>query len=102
MDNNTCNMNVMEDIKMEGVDITLMSAEMLISGGVRVMDGHCWGPSPMLIQDRANSPWAHSFWRVHLDRVTDGNHNYHAILRLEDSTKRQGYLIFCTEYVMEN
>lgn len=95
-------MNVLEDIKMEGVDITLMSAEMLISGGVRVMDGHCWGPSPMLIQDRANSPWAHSFWRVHLDRVTDSNHNYHAILRLEDSTKRQGYLIFCTEYVMEN
>lgn len=35
---------------------TLMSAEMLISGGVRVMDGHCGGPSPMLIQERATSP----------------------------------------------
>lgn len=50
---------------------TLMSAEMLISGGVRVMDGHCWGPSPMLIQDRADSPWAHSFWTVQLEDVTD-------------------------------
>lgn len=41
---------------------------MLISGGVSVMDGHCWGPSPMLIQDLANSPRAHSFWMEHLDR----------------------------------
>lgn len=49
-------------------DFTLMSAETLISGGVRVMDGHCWGPSPMLIQDLANSPRAHSFWMEHLDR----------------------------------
>lgn len=47
-----------------------MSAEMLISGGVRVMDGHCWGPSLMLIQERADSPWVHSFWMVHLDRET--------------------------------
>lgn len=45
-----------------------MSAETLISGGVRVMDGHCWGPSPMLIQDLASSPRAHSFWMEHLDR----------------------------------
>lgn len=45
-----------------------MSAETLISGGVSVMDGHCWGPSPMLIQDLASSPRAHSFWMEHLDR----------------------------------
>lgn len=32
------------------------------------MDGHCWGPSPMLIQDLASSPRAHSFWMEHLDR----------------------------------
>lgn len=49
-------------------NFTLMSAETLISGGVSVMDGHCWGPSPMLIQDLANSPRAHSFWMEHLDR----------------------------------
>lgn len=53
---------------MEYVHDTLMSAEMLISGGVRVIDGHCWGPSLMLIQERANSPWEHSFWIVHLDK----------------------------------
>lgn len=52
----TCEMGVMDNNNMEGVNDTLMSAEMLISGGVRVMDGHCWGPSPMLIQERANSP----------------------------------------------
>lgn len=49
-------------------NFTLMSAETLISGGVSVMDGHCWGPSHMLIQDLANSPRAHSFWMEHLDR----------------------------------
>lgn len=59
-------------------DFTLMSAETLISGGVRVMDGHCWGPSPMLIQDLANSPRAHSFWMEHLDR---GDHNHHVTFR---------------------
>lgn len=47
---------------------TLMSAVMLISGGVRVMEGHCWGPSPMAIQARANGPWAHSFCMLHLDK----------------------------------
>lgn len=47
---------VMDDGSIEGEDRTLMSAETLISGGVRVMDGHCWGPSLMPIQDRANSP----------------------------------------------
>lgn len=75
----TCEMGEIHGNKMEVVDDTLMSAEMLISGGVRVMDGHCWGPSPMLIQDRARSPWAHSFWMVHLDK--DSNIIYDIIFR---------------------
>lgn len=79
----TCDMGVMDDNNTEGVDYTLMSAEMLISGGVRVMEGHCWGPSPMLIQERANSPRAHSFWMVHLDKVTDSNDIYHITFRLQ-------------------
>lgn len=73
----------MDENNTEGADSTLMSAEMLISEGVRVMDGHCWGPSPMLIQDRANSSRAHSFWMVHLDKVTDGNYIYHIPFRLQ-------------------
>lgn len=63
----------MDNNNMEGVNDTLMSAETLISEGVRVMDGHCCRPSPMRIQERANSPWAHSFWMVQLEKVTDRN-----------------------------
>ena len=43
-----------------------MSAERLISEGVRVMEGHCCGPSPMLIQERTRGLGTHSFWTVHL------------------------------------
>lgn len=45
---------------------TLMSAERLISWGVRVMEGHCWGPSPIPIQERTISPPEHSLWMEHL------------------------------------
>lgn len=64
-------------------DFTLMSAETLISGGVKVMDGHCWGPSPMLIQDLAKSPRAHSFWMEHLGR---GDHK--TTWNLDETLKR--------------
>lgn len=75
-------------------DVTLMSAETLISGGVRVMEGHCWGPSPMLIQDLANSPRAHSFWMEHLDR---GDHK--TAWNLDETLKRHWKL---TPYVVEH
>lgn len=45
---------------------TLMSVDRLISGGVRVMEGHCWGPSPIPIQERTISPPEHSLWMEHL------------------------------------
>lgn len=53
---------------------------MLISGGVRVMEGHCLGPSPSVIQDRGSNPRAHSFWMVHLDRKWQNMIRMHIVL----------------------